>query len=132
MIYIDDNVYDGIIMKPDLDDALEHYGKKGMKWRKHLKGALSAASNGVKRIGWKVKNKKYDVVTGLSKKSKVFRYGRALGGLANDVYKGVKRTKDEKDRESNKKRAEASKRKDDILDKARRINERERQRSRRK
>ena len=25
--------YDGIVGKPDLDDALEHYGIKGMKWK---------------------------------------------------------------------------------------------------
>ncbi len=132
MITVNGKVYDGVAVKPDLDEALEHYGVKGMKWRKHLKSALSTASNGVKRIGWKVKNKKYDVVTGLSKRSKAFRYGRALGGLVNDVYKGVKRTKEEKDKESNKKRAEASKRKNDILDKARKITERERQRLRKK
>lgn len=34
MIYIDDEVYDGVVIKPDLDNALEHYGVKGMKWRK--------------------------------------------------------------------------------------------------
>ena len=39
MITINDTVYDGVVFKPDLDDALEHYGKKGMKWRKHLKSA---------------------------------------------------------------------------------------------
>ncbi len=32
--------YDGVILKPDLDEALEHYGVKGMKWRKHLKSAI--------------------------------------------------------------------------------------------
>ena len=26
--------YDGVILKPTLDEALEHYGVKGMKWRK--------------------------------------------------------------------------------------------------
>lgn len=33
--------YDGVILKPDLDEALEHYGVKGMKWkkRKHPKEA---------------------------------------------------------------------------------------------
>ena len=29
--------YDGIVGKPDLDDALEHYGVKGMKWRRRRK-----------------------------------------------------------------------------------------------
>ena len=27
--------YDGVILKPDLDEALEHYGVKGMEWGKH-------------------------------------------------------------------------------------------------
>ena len=26
--------YDGVILKPSLDEALEHYGVKGMKWKK--------------------------------------------------------------------------------------------------
>lgn len=33
--------YDGVIFKPDLDEALEHYGVKGMKWKKHLKSAIN-------------------------------------------------------------------------------------------
>ena len=33
--------YDGVINKPDLDEALEHYGIKGMKWRKKLKGLIN-------------------------------------------------------------------------------------------
>ena len=35
MIKINNEVYDGVIMKPELDNALEHYGIKGMKWKKH-------------------------------------------------------------------------------------------------
>ena len=44
-------MYDGVINKPDLDEALEHYGVKGMKWRKRKaknlvdKGYPSAESN---------------------------------------------------------------------------------------
>ena len=30
-------IYDYVINKPSLDDALEHYGVKGMKWKKHKK-----------------------------------------------------------------------------------------------
>ena len=33
-------MYDGVINKPSLDEALEHYGVKGMKWKKH-KGLLT-------------------------------------------------------------------------------------------
>ena len=35
MIKINNEIYDGVIMKPKLDNALEHYGVKGMKWKKH-------------------------------------------------------------------------------------------------
>lgn len=38
MININGQIYDGVMIKPELDDALEHYGVKGMKWRKRLKG----------------------------------------------------------------------------------------------
>lgn len=40
MITINNRVYDGISMKPSLDESLEHFGVKGMKWHKHLKGRL--------------------------------------------------------------------------------------------
>lgn len=51
MITINNQVYDGIIDKPMLDDILKHYGVKGMKWRKRKaknlvdKGYPSAESN---------------------------------------------------------------------------------------
>lgn len=35
--------YDGVILKPTLDEALEHYGVKGMKWRKRKKNNLHDA-----------------------------------------------------------------------------------------
>lgn len=38
MIAVNGKIYDGVAVKPGLDEALEHYGVKGMKWRKHLKG----------------------------------------------------------------------------------------------
>lgn len=50
MITINGKVYDGVAVKPDLDDALEHYGVKGMKWRKHLKVALSKASRYANKV----------------------------------------------------------------------------------
>ena len=43
MITVDGQTYDGIVIKPELDDALEHYGVKGMKWKKRkakLKGKI--------------------------------------------------------------------------------------------
>ena len=42
--------YDGIINKPDIDEIIiEHYGVKGMKWRKRLKGKVSLLSTKVRR-----------------------------------------------------------------------------------
>ena len=40
MIVIENKVYDGVSMKPTIDEALEHFGIKGMKWHKHLKNRL--------------------------------------------------------------------------------------------
>lgn len=50
MIEINGEVYDGVTFKPDLDDALAHYGVMGMKWgiRKDLKktGSISKKTRG--------------------------------------------------------------------------------------
>lgn len=50
MIEINGEVYDGVMLKPDLDDALAHYGVMGMKWgiRKDLKktGSISKKTKG--------------------------------------------------------------------------------------
>lgn len=32
MITINGKSYDGVVIKPDIDDTLEHYGVKGQKW----------------------------------------------------------------------------------------------------
>lgn len=64
--------YDYIIYKPDLEDALQHYGVKGMKWHKHLKSKVKpghtsgALGNAV--MDW-ADEKLYD----LYKKSKGYR-----------------------------------------------------------
>lgn len=42
--------YDYIINKPELnEDTLAHYGIKGMKWRKHLKGVKAKITGGIKQ-----------------------------------------------------------------------------------
>lgn len=40
------DIYDGVINKPELnEDLLMHYGIKGMKWRKKLKGMYNTIKN---------------------------------------------------------------------------------------
>ena len=49
MININCQFYDGVIIKPSLDDVLEHHGVKGMKWgfrkRRVLKGRANRQIN---------------------------------------------------------------------------------------
>lgn len=35
MITVKGQVYDGVVIKPSLDDTLKHYGVKGMEWGEH-------------------------------------------------------------------------------------------------
>ena len=64
-------VYDGIINKPDIDEIIiEHYGVKGMKWRKHIKKA-------------------YDYLTRNTKKAKARRKSEYIGKkVADDEASG--------------------------------------------
>ena len=50
MIEINEQVYDGVIIKPDLDDLLEHHGVKGQKCgiRKQKQPSVMAAKKPVK------------------------------------------------------------------------------------
>ena len=50
MITVNGKVYDGVAMKPSLDEALEHYGIKGMKWRQHLKRGINSLKNGFSNL----------------------------------------------------------------------------------
>lgn len=53
--------YDGVILKPTLDEALEHYGVKGMKWKKrkaNIKGKLKFTKEMIDQIpyAWRHRN----------------------------------------------------------------------------
>lgn len=41
--------YDGVILKPDLDEALEHYGVLGMKWGRRKQRVRNVKTTGKKR-----------------------------------------------------------------------------------
>ena len=49
MITVNGKVYDGVMMKPDLDDVLEHHGVKGMKWGFRKQKAKAVNSNGTRK-----------------------------------------------------------------------------------
>ena len=38
-------IYDGVITKPELDEALEHFGVKGMKWKKRKGKSINKVLN---------------------------------------------------------------------------------------
>ena len=49
MISVNGKTYDGVVIKPDIDDLLEHHGVKGQKWghrkkRTPLLGRMMAKS----------------------------------------------------------------------------------------
>ena len=53
MITYNGNSFDGITSKPSLDDCIEHYGVKGMKWRKvkaKITGKIKQLRNGNKKM----------------------------------------------------------------------------------
>ena len=56
-------MYDYIIEKPDLEDALVHYGVKGMKWH-HKKGNSGKHPNRYKRNAPSLTNKGYPSAEG--------------------------------------------------------------------
>lgn len=52
MITIEGQAYDGVVIKPELDDALKHYGVMGMKWgiRRDLRRNGSVSKKTKKKI----------------------------------------------------------------------------------
>ena len=91
MITVNGKVYDGVAVKPDLDEALEHYGVKGMKWRKHLKSALSKASGLAKKAKYKTKNKLIDLKTKYNRYKMFKDVGESFGDRTDGILAGKKR-----------------------------------------
>lgn len=65
MITVNGQVYDGIMIKPELDDLLEHHGVKGQKWGiRKQRPTLGLARRRVRTVSSKVnyatEGKKYD------------------------------------------------------------------------
>lgn len=94
-------MYDGVINKPSLDEALEHYGVKGMKWDKKkrkwqnrsYKGTGKLSSKFDQLIG-KVKNRKKNsyIPSFTSAMAGDSRYNRPSDGMYNDPrYKKSKK-----------------------------------------
>lgn len=71
--------YDGIVGKPDLDEALEHYGIKGMKWRKHLANLKNKASLLKTKINRKLKGMSADQIS--------YNYGQTSRPWNNSIRK---------------------------------------------
>lgn len=73
MISVKGKMYDGVAIKPTLDEAFEHYGVKGMKWRKRKHPRREAME---KR---KSKNAAKDLGVNSIKKESNLRSGMAAG-----------------------------------------------------
>ena len=83
-------IYDYVINKPSLDEALEHYGVKGMKWKKR-KGLLTPIEFAKQGIEQYKKIKKLNELSESKKSSgstSSARY-RKKKGLTNKNYKGT-------------------------------------------
>lgn len=83
-------MYDGVINKPSLDEALEHYGVKGMKWKKH-KGLLTPTEFAKKGLEQYKKIKQLEELSESKKNSgssSTTRYKKKKR-LTNKNYKGT-------------------------------------------
>ena len=67
-------MYDYIVTKPPIDDALMHYGIKGMKWRKHLANLKSKASLLKTKVNRKLRGMSADQISYNSGKNTFMRY----------------------------------------------------------
>ena len=90
MITIKQNSYDGIVIKPELDDALEHYGVKGMKWKKRKAKAKKMTEEQKKK--YNARKMADDVISGRRKASYKYTDVDPSNGLyvSKNVYKKQK------------------------------------------
>lgn len=84
--------YDGVILKPTLDEALEHYGVKGMKWKKHKSSASRSSlpqANGAKSHLRNLKMRGYDQARGPQAPSRTWSNGVMVADT-EEINRGIK------------------------------------------
>ena len=88
MININCQFYDGVIIKPSLDDVLEHHGVKGMKWgfrkRRVLKGRANRQIN-TGNIARAKTNRRRNILKAVGGAALLSAGGGALNAATNAV-----------------------------------------------
>ncbi len=88
MININCQFYDGVIIKPSLDDVLEHHGVKGMKWgfrkRRVLKGRANRQIN-TGNIARAKTNRRRNILKAVGGAALLSAGGGALNAASNAI-----------------------------------------------
>lgn len=88
MININCQFYDGVIIKPSLDDVLEHHGVKGMKWgfrkRRVLKGRANRQIN-TGNIARAKTNRRRNILKAVGGAALLSAGGGAVNAAANAI-----------------------------------------------
>lgn len=88
MININCQFYDGVIIKPSLDDVLEHHGVKGMKWgfrkRRVLKGRANRRIN-TGNIARAKTNRRRNILKAVGGAALLSAGGGAVNAAANAI-----------------------------------------------
>lgn len=94
MININCQFYDGVIIKPSLDEVLEHHGVKGMRWgfrkRRVLKGRANRRIN-TGNIARAKTNKRRNILRSIGRAGLVTAGGGAVNAAANAIVNGETR-----------------------------------------